>query len=243
MELYTQFERRVGSDELDRFREMCRRRAGGEPIAYIRGRKEFMSIELRVTPAVLVPRPETETLVEEGLRLLRGGGLEAPRVLDVGTGSGAILLALLHHHPPATGVGTDISESALEVARDNANRLRLAERAEFRVADLAAGVEERFDLVTANLPYVDPAWPDAVHPAVAASEPGQALFAADGGLELVKRLIDDLPRLLCPDGVALLEVDPRNAAAALAHARSAGSARLLPDLAGRDRVLVVEGLA
>lgn len=239
MELYLQFERRVSTSEVDRFRELCRRRAGGEPVAYIRGRKEFMSIDLAVTPAVLVPRPETETLVEEGLRLLQVLARPTPRVLDVGTGSGAILLALLHHHPASTGLGTDISAAALDVARGNAERLGFSSRATFMETDLAAGVTESFDLVAANLPYLDPGWPDAVDPGVAATEPAEALFGGRGGLELIGRLMGDLPRLLRPGGVALLEVDPRNAAAALTLGAGIGSARMVCDLAGRERVLVI----
>ena len=241
MDLYLQFERPLAAGEVDRFRALCRRRAGGEPIAYIRGRKEFMSVELVVTPAVMIPRPETEILVEEALRLARARPEAAMpmRVLDVGTGSGAIAIAMAVHHPEARVVAVDVSPEALEVAARNLERLELRDRVELRQGDLAAAVEGVFDLVLANLPYIDPAWPDAVTPEVAASEPAVALFGGAGGLELVARLLEDLPRLLAPRGTALLEVDPRNAAAALALAAGLGESRLLPDLAGHERVLVV----
>jgi release factor glutamine methyltransferase len=233
MDLYLQFDRPLKSDEVDRFRRLCRRRAGGEPIAYIRGHREFMSVDLLVSPAVMIPRPETEILVEEALR--RAG--ETSRVLDVGTGSGAIAVAMAAHNGGCRVVATDVSAAALQVASRNVERLELQDRVELREADLAAGIDGPFDLVLANLPYIDRAGPDAVTPEVAATEPELALYGGRDGLELVSRLLDDLPRLLAPAGAALLEVDPRNALAALQLA--GGEARLIKDLAGLDRVLVV----
>ena len=267
MDLYLQFERPLSASELDHFRALCRRRAGGEPIAYIRGHREFMSVDLLVDPAVMIPRPETEILVEEALRFAgvsrasvaralnerpaaEQGAEEPPgvevaplpsvRVLDVGTGSGAIAIAMAVHHPRARVVGTDISADALAVARRNVERLELLDRVELRQDDLAAGVEGVFDLVLANLPYIDPDWPDAVTPEVLASEPARALFGGAQGLELVARLLEDVPRLTAPGSRVLLEVDPRNAAEALRLARGVGEARLISDLAGHHRVVVVE---
>ncbi len=235
MDLYLQFDRPLTAPEVDRFRALCRRRAGGEPIAYIRGRREFMSVELVVSPAVLVPRPETEILVEEALRLMSPGS----RVLDVGTGAGAIAVALAVHQPGCRVLATDVSPEALLVAARNIERLELQDRVELRQADMTVGVEGPFDVVAANLPYIDPDWPDAVTAEAGAREPHLALFGGRDGLELVARLLDDLPRLLAPGGSALLEVDPRNAGAALRLAGSQGTTRLLKDLAGHDRVLVV----
>jgi release factor glutamine methyltransferase len=281
MDLYLQFDRPLKVEEVDRFRELCRRRARGEPIAYIRGRREFMSVDLVVTPAVMIPRPETELLVEEALRLAGvtkatlaramdaasetsvevsvEGASDAPstelsardqgsaepalpppcRVLDVGTGSGAIAVAMAVHHPACRVVATDISPAALQVASRNVERLELQDRVELRQGDLAAGVEGPFELVLANLPYIDRAWPDAVTAEVAGSEPESALYGGRDGLEVVGRLLEDLPRLLGPGGSALLEVDPRNAAQAQQLAAGLGEVRLLRDLAGHDRVLVV----
>ena len=238
MDLYLQFDRPLKADEVDRFRALCRRRAGGEPIAYIRGHREFMSVDLLVTPDVMIPRPETELLVEEALRLAPVS--EAAQVLDVGTGSGAIAVAMAVHHPTCRVVATDVSAEALGVASKNVERLELQDRVELRRADLADGIEGPFDLVLANLPYIDPAWPDAVTPEVAASEPGAALWGGREGLELVARLLDDLPRLLTEHGAALLEVDPRNAAGAQGLAAGLGATRLIKDLAGHDRVLVIQ---
>ena len=258
IDLYMQFDRPLKSDELARFRQLCRRRAGGEPIAYIRGRREFMSVDLLVTPAVMIPRPETEVLVEEALRICgasRPGharGVEATHeaeavpaalpcsVLDVGTGSGAIAVAMAVHHPACRVVATDVSADALKVASRNVERLELQDRVELRQGDMALGIEGRFDLVLANLPYIDRSWRDAVTAEVAASEPAESLFGGRDGLELVSRLLDDLPRLLGPGGSALLEVDPRNATQALQLSAGLGDVRLVRDLAGHHRVLVVK---
>jgi len=241
MDLYLQFDRPLQPPELDRFRVLCRRRAGGEPIAYIRGRREFMSVDLVVTPAVMIPRPETELLVEYALKLSRPAvGPPGPaRFLDVGTGSGAIAVAVAAHHAACRVVATDVSREALEVARRNVERLEFQDRVELVNTNLADGVEGTFDLVLANLPYIDAAWPDAVTAEVRASEPAVALFAEAGGLALVEAVIKELPRLLAPGGSALFEVDPRNAAAALALGTAAGSSTLVKDLAGHDRLLVV----
>ncbi|MHB8510182.1 MAG: peptide chain release factor N(5)-glutamine methyltransferase [Candidatus Dormibacteria bacterium] len=243
MDLYLQFDRPLLGEEVDRFRELCRRRAAGEPVAYIRGRREFMSLELEVSPAVLVPRPETEVLVGEAVRLLGQAGVGdggSARVLDVGTGSGAIALVLASRFPGAVFVATDISALALEVAARNATRLGLETRVQFVETDLVAAIRGPFDLVVANLPYIDPGWPDAVTPEVAASEPAIALFAGEDGLDHFKRLLPALAGLLAPHGCALLEFDPRQLDPLLALARAHGTTRVLTDLAGRERVLVVE---
>jgi release factor glutamine methyltransferase len=244
MDLYLQFERPLNTTEVDRYRELCRRRAGGEPVAYIRGRREFMALDLLVTPAVMIPRPETEILVEAALKRLEarlppGEGSREPRVLDVGTGSGAIALAIAAERRDSRVVATDISAAALEVARQNLERLEMQDRVELRQADLAGDVEGTFDMVLANLPYIDPEWPEAVTVEVAASEPGEALFAGRDGLDQLARLLPELPRL-APGGVAMLEFDPRQRQALEAVAALVGRTSVLKDLAGLDRVLVIE---
>jgi release factor glutamine methyltransferase len=238
MDLYMQFERPLTEAEVGHFRDLCRRRAGGEPMAYILGRKEFMSLDFTVNPSVLIPRPETEMLVEEGSRRLRESA--SPRLLDVGTGSGAIAVAMLAAHAGLTAVATDISAAALLVAAANAERHGVSARLELRETDLVAGVEGRFDLVAANLPYIDPTWEEATTPEVAASEPHVALFAGGSGLDLFRRLLPELPRLLCPGGCALLECDPRQADALLEMAAPFGRVTLSNDLGGRERLLVIE---
>jgi release factor glutamine methyltransferase len=244
MDLYLQFERPLSSDEVDRYRALCRRRAGGEPVAYIRGLREFMTLTLVITPAVMIPRPETEILVEAALLRLEqpssaAGEKRQRRVLDVGTGSGAIALAIAAEHQDYRVVATDVSPEALEVARLNLERLEMQDRVDLRQADLVDGIEGPFDLVLANLPYIDPDWPDAVTAEVAGSEPKQALFGGRDGLELIGRLLPELP-LLAPGGVAMLEFDPRQRDALLDLAAPIGRTSVLNDLAGWPRVLVVE---
>jgi release factor glutamine methyltransferase len=244
MDLYLQFERPLSSDEVDRYRSLCRRRAGGEPVAYIRGLREFMTLTLVITPAVMIPRPETEILVEAALLRLEqppsaAGEKRQRRVLDVGTGSGAIALAIAAEHQDYRVVATDVSPEALEVARLNLERLEMQDRVDLRQADLVDGIDGPFDLVLANLPYIDPDWPDAVTAEVAGSEPKQALFGGRDGLELIGRLLPELPRL-APGGVAMLEFDPRQRDALLDLAAPIGGTSVLNDLAGWPRVLVVE---
>jgi release factor glutamine methyltransferase len=242
IDLYLQFERPLNGDEVDRYRELCRRRAGGEPVAYIRGRREFMSLDLLVTPAVMIPRPETEILVEAALKRLEaisaGERQRRPLVLDIGTGSGAIALAIAAGRADCHVVATDVSAEALEVAGLNIERLEMRDRVDLRQSDLVQGVEEEFDLVLANLPYIDPDWPEAVTAEVAGSEPALSLYAGKDGLDLFRRLLPQLPRL-APRGTALLEFDPRQRQGLLELAAGFDSAEVLQDLAGRDRVLVL----
>jgi release factor glutamine methyltransferase len=240
MDLYLQFERPLHVAEVDRFRELCRRRAGGEPIAYIVGRKEFMGLDFEVGPAVLIPRPETELLVEAALRRIAALDGGAARILDVGTGSGAIAVAVLANAPGALGVATDVSPSALEVARRNATRHGVGERLEFMQTDLVDGVDGTFDLVLANLPYIDPEWPDAVTDEVARSEPAEALFAGSEGLDHFRRLLPRLPELLRVPGSALLEFDPRQSGPLRDLLDGQVAVSVLQDLSGRDRVLVLD---
>ncbi|MFA7602089.1 MAG: peptide chain release factor N(5)-glutamine methyltransferase [Novosphingobium sp.] len=219
------------------FAALFERRAEHEPIAYILGRQEFFGLELRVTPAVLIPRGDSEALVEAAL----AARPDATRVLDCGTGSGALLLAVLSWLPDARGIGIDRSAAALAVARDNAARLGLADRARMIAADWDAPdwdgpLGEPFDLILANPPYVEDAADLA--PSVHAHEPHGALFAGPEGLDAYRVLIPQLPHLLAPAGVALIEIGAAQAEAVAAIAAGAGfAARLHRDLGGRPRVL------
>jgi release factor glutamine methyltransferase len=209
------------------------RRAGGEPLAYVLGEREFWSLTFRVTRDVLIPRPDSETLVEAALA-------EGPRarVLDLGTGSGALLLAVLSEWPEATGLGVDASAAALEVARGNALALGLGGRAGFWLGDWGAGLTERFGLVLANPPYVEDGAVLAAE--VREHEPGLALFAGADGLREYRRLVPQLPGLLAEGGVAVLEIGWTQAEAVLALAEAAGLAgEVRQDLAGRARTLVL----
>jgi len=220
------------------FDDFIERRAQGEPVAYITGRRAFWNIELEVGPGVLVPRPDSETLIVAALDHFAKG---APsRILDLGTGPGTLLLAALDQWPRSTGIGVDASDTALEYARANARRLGLGARATFRRGDWAMGVSEKFDLVLINPPYV--AEDAQLGPGVAEFEPGEALFAGPDGLEEYRRLAPDLARLIAPGGLAAIEIGAEQGEAATAILAAHGLAsRLASDLAGRPRALLVTG--
>ena len=218
------------------FHDLIERRAKGEPVAYITGRRAFWNIELEVGPGVLVPRPDSETLIVAALDHFGKG---APsRILDLGTGPGTLLLAALDQWPRATGIGIDASDTALDYARSNARRLGLASRATFRRGDWAAGISERFDLVLINPPYV--AEDAELGPGVAEYEPGEALFAGPDGLDEYRRVAPDLARLIAPGGAAAIEIGSDQAEPVSSILAEQGLAsRLAHDLAGRPRALLV----
>jgi len=222
----------------DGFVALVDRRAAQEPVAYITGAQEFFGLPFSVDARVLIPRGDSEVLVETALAERPG----ARRVLDCGTGSGALLLAVLAHLPEATGVGIDASAGALAVAAANARTLGLAERArmvaaDWRVPRWAEGLGGPFDLILANPPYVED---DAdLAPSVRAYEPASALFAGPAGLDDYRVLIPCLPSLLAADGVALVEIGHTQAEAVRALGAAEGMAsRLVHDLGNRPRVIV-----
>lgn len=220
------------------FAALVARRLGHEPVAYIRGEQEFYGLRLRVTPEVLIPRADSEVLVEVALDVCSG----ARRVLDCGTGSGALLLAVLAHLAEAHGIGIDRSAGALAVAEGNARALGLAGRGTFRLADWhAPGWSEglgRFDLVLANPPYVETGADLA--PSVRGHEPAGALFAGADGLDDYRVLVPQLPALLATDGMALVEIGATQAEAVAGIAAGCGLATSLHhDLGGRPRVLAM----
>jgi release factor glutamine methyltransferase len=218
------------------FGRMVAERAAFRPVAQIVGRRAFWGREFVVSGAVLDPRPETETLVAAAL-----AGPAPATVLDLGTGSGAILVTLLAEWPSARGLGTDIDEEALAVAAANAARLGVAERARFLAADWTDGVEGRFALVVSNPPYVAAAELAALARDVRDWEPRHALTPGPTGLEAYGRIAAGLPRLLAPGGRALLEIGASQGAAVAAIMRSAGFGRVTVhrDLDRRDRVVEV----
>jgi release factor glutamine methyltransferase len=184
------------------------RRLSGEPVARIVGRKEFWSLPLAVTPAVLVPRPETETVVELALALLDRNGerMHALRIADLGTGSGAILLALLSELPKAHGIGTDIDAGALGVARANARQLHLEARTDFIICDYARALEGPFDLVVSNPPYVARADIATLAREVRDHDPRHALDGGADGLAAYRAIAAGVPRLLKPAGHLVVEI-------------------------------------
>lgn len=223
---------RCGDDPVPAlFELLLERRLAREPVAYITGRKAFWSIELEVGPGVLIPRPDSETLIEAAV--VRFGGRGPARILDLGTGPGTLLLAALDQWPEATGLGVDSSAAALGYARRNANA-----RAEFRLGDWAEGIDERFDLILCNPPYVDEG---ADLPAdVADFEPPEALFGGSDGLGAYRALAPHVARLLAPGGIVCLEIgagQDSDVAALMAAAGFTVEARR--DLGGIVRCLVL----
>jgi release factor glutamine methyltransferase len=224
-------EERRTPEDLERYLTLIERRARGEPLAYITGKREFWTLELRVTRDVLVPRPETELLVERGLALCRS---ERARVVDLGTGSGAIALSLAAERPAWSVLATDASAPALAVARDNAERLGL--KVEFALGNWFAGLTARhFDLVVSNPPYVD-----ARDPALLAlkDEPWQALTPGADALADLRAIIQAAPEHLVAGGWLALEHGAAQGSAVVHElvARGFGSVRSHRDLAGHERV-------
>lgn len=230
------FLRRMADPVPAEFAALVARRAAQEPVAYIVGCQGFYGLDLLVTPDVLIPRADSEVLVEAAIAACPG----AHRVLDCGTGSGALLLAVLAEMKNTSGLGMDRSSAALEVARTNAERLGLGDRASFALADWhapnwAEGIGQ-FDLILANPPYVEDA--AEIEPTVRDHEPAEALFAGPEGLDDYRVLIPQLPALLAAGGAALVEIGYAQADAVSAIAVEAGfAASLHHDLGGRPRAL------
>ena len=223
----------------ENFAALVERRAAGEPVAYITGRRGFWTIDLEVAPGVLIPRPDSETLIAAAVEHFDGtAGPE--RILDLGTGSGALLLAALDQWPAATGIGVDRSLAALDQARANAEQLGMSGRAEFREGDWADGIAEIFDLILCNPPYV--ATGAALGPGVAAFEPPEALFAGENGLADLIRLAPAIGGLLAQGGFAAIEIgfDQGESAASLFE-RQGLNVSIAPDLGGRPRALLIPG--
>jgi release factor glutamine methyltransferase len=226
----------VSADQLGTYWRWVGRRADGTPLPYLTGRIEFFGLEIEVTPDVLIPRPETETLVELALD-------RRPRlIVDVGTGSGCIAIALGTHLPESRVVATDLSALALRVAAANVRRHGLERQVLLLQGDLVDGLRGPVDLVVSNPPYVaEEEWPQLPR-SVREFEPGLALAGGRGGLDVVRRLVTSAPRLLRPGGALLIEIGAAQGrrALALAHSVLPGAAiAVRVDLAGRDRVLEV----
>ncbi len=219
------------------YQSLVERRLAGEPIAYIIGRRAFWTVELEVGPGVLVPRPDSETLIAAAVAHFAGTA-GPQRILDLGTGPGTLLLAALDQWPQATGVGVDISPEALRYAAANARRLGIDDRADFRRGDWASGVAERFDLLLVNPPYV--AEDEELGRGVAEFEPAEALFAGPDGLDQYRRLAPAIGPLVAPGGLAAIEIGQLQADAVTELLERQGlEPRLARDLAGRPRALLI----
>ena len=219
---------------IDAFLALVARRRAREPMSHILGKRAFFGQEFIVTPDVLDPRPETEHLVE--------AALDSPfrRVLDLGCGSGCILLSLLAQRSHAFGLGVDISEAALDVAARNARKLGLEKRSKLEQSDWFSMVSGQFDLIVSNPPYIATDEAAALSPEVHEHEPHLALFAGPDGLEAYRQILRAAPRHLAPGGRLMVEIGPTQGAAVLALFGEQGLTRCqtIPDLDGRDRVVI-----
>jgi release factor glutamine methyltransferase len=229
----------LSAAEEARLDALVRRRLAREPVAYLLGEKEFWSLRFEVGPAVLIPRPDTETVVEAVLAQLADRN-QPLRVLDVGVGSGCLLLALLSELPRATGLGIDNSCVALAIARRNAQRLGLAARADFRQGRWGEGLAGPFDVIVSNPPYVAEGDWDGLQPEIRDFEPKAALVAGPDGLAAYRALAPDCARLLAPGGLCALEIGSGqgDAVAALLAAHGLTVVERRRDLAGIERCLV-----
>ena len=246
-ELFRDPARELTPDEAAAFESLLDRRLGREPVAYILGHRAFRTIDLEVTPDVLIPRPETETLVDVALEVLRDMPIagpdpdDEPLAIDVGTGSGCVALALAAEDPFVRLVATDVEPGALAVARGNAARLGLARRVEFVLSDLFADVGERpFDLVVSNPPYIPADEYVALEPNVRDFEPRRALYGGVDGLDFYRRLVPGAALLLRPGGTLAVEVGAGQAdevAGVLLASRAYDTPESRDDLAGVPRVV------
>lgn len=234
LDLYLKFDRPLTETELSAYRAMVARRANGEPVAYLVGHKEFMSLDFQVTPAVLVPNPDTEVLVQRAVAIARDESRPL-RVADAGTGCGCIAIAVAHYAPNTEVWASDISREALDVAARNVAAHDLDQRVHLVCGDLLEPLPGRFDLVCANLPYLASAAP---LPREVVAQPAAALYADGEGAALVARLLDEAPGKLNPGGRVLVELDPSilSSASAAANRGFAGH-RVHRDLGGHERVL------
>ena len=223
-QLLAQSDRILEPREIAAVSALAARRLKREPVSRILGRKEFWSLTLDVTPDVLVPRPDTETVVEAALDHVAGGGLrlENLRILDIGTGTGALVLALLQELPNARGVATDLSAAALEVARGNAERLKLASRCAFVVCNVADGLQGRFDLIVSNPPYIARGAIASLDPEVRDYDPRLALDGGADGLDAYRAIASGAPSLLAPGGRLIVELGAGQAAPVSALFEAAG---------------------
>jgi release factor glutamine methyltransferase len=240
--LITSAQRQLTTDEAARLEDFAHRRLAGEPVARVIGAKEFWGLPLQLSPATLVPRPDTETVVELALELLRADGATGRplRIADLGTGSGAILLALLSELPTATGVGTDISEQALQTAAANAARVGLAPRATFIACDYASGLSGLFDLIVSNPPYIRAADIAGLAVEVREYDPHAALDGGADGLDAYRALIPQAAGLLAPGALLVVEAGegqsgPINGLMTLAGLAPTGAPKA--DLAGIPRAV------
>jgi len=234
--LYGNYDSPVNRIEREEYRQLIKRRVNGEPTAYITGYKEFMSLKFIVNPGVLIPRPDTEIMVEKVIEII--GQKKGIKICDVGTGSGAIAVSLSHYMPEVEIIATDLSESALKTARSNA-ALHGVEIMFFQ-GDLLTPVlrEGPFDVITANLPYISPNEYAKLDKEVKCFEPVDALIAAGDGLDIYRRLLPQALKVMGPGAYLLIEIAYNQGKKALEMAASFRDVKIIKDMAGRDRILI-----
>lgn len=240
-QLLTKSDEPLTPDQLARAQRDLDRLAHGEPLAYVVGHREFYDVDLLTDARALIPRPETECLIEHALKTFADH--PAPLIADVGTGCGAIAVTLAKHLPRAKVIATDLSAEALELAHENAQRIGVADRIDFRVGSLLEPITESIDLLAANLPYIDDKdWPYLAK-TIRGHEPKMAFTGGPDGLDLVRRLLHDAPRVTHLDSVILLEIGAYHgdAVTEIAHQNFPRAyVEIKPDYAGLDRLAVIE---
>jgi release factor glutamine methyltransferase len=239
--LISHTEDRLGADELERFENAVARRAAGEPAQYITGTQDFYGRAFRVTPDVLIPRPETELLVQAALPVMSAGAV----ICDVGTGSGCIAITLLCERTDARAVAVDVSEAALEVARQNARELLVKDRVEFKLSDCFGALrrgEDLFDVIVSNPPYVSANMLAGLQREVRDHEPVVALTPGDDGLSVIRRLLDDSRAFLREDGYLLMEIgfDQGETVQHLVDENVWTLKEIRPDLQGIPRIVILQ---
>ena len=246
LQLYLEYDRRLTADELEGFRPLLRRRAKREPLQYIIGSQPFRELDLEVSPAVLIPRPETELLVGQILDWAAGHERAEVTALDVGTGSGAIALSLALEGPFASVLATDVDEGALDVARRNRDSADLGDKVELRLGPLFDPLHagEHFDVVVSNPPYVAESDSGTLDVAVVEWEPKRALFGGPDGLDVVRGLVYDAHGALRPGGLLALEVGVGQAGPVVRLLEDTGQYEELKvrrDYSGRERIVLAQG--
>ena len=241
-QLYASLGEPLTKSAFEHFIDLIEKRIERSPLAYITGAREFYRLEFRVTPDVLIPRPESELLVDTALDHLRKARIRSAQIADVGAGSGALGIAIAHHRRGARLVATDISAEALSIARENAQRHLRRAAADFVQGDLLTPLKGMFHCIVANLPYIPELRLPELEPEVALHEPRQALTPGVSGTELQLRLLTQLRPRLAPNGIAVLELDPGQEdeiAATAAQLLPDATVRVLNDFAERPRALSI----
>jgi release factor glutamine methyltransferase len=245
-ELYVSLDRTLEPSVVDRLESLMDRRLSREPMAYILGRKEFYGLMFGVSPDVLIPRPETEHLVEAALEVLNNKAVASrPVILDIGTGSGAIAISVALHSPKSLVIASDISSAAIKIAEANRRRYPSLDNLQFVIGDLSAWCQGPVDVIVANLPYVPTSVVQTLDPEIKFHEPLGALDGGEDGMDFMRQIIDQAVGLLTAKGSLILELDPSQfgpLCAFITETYGSVEFKVVKDLHGLDRTLVVNGL-